>query len=176
MSPRTVYNQSEEDAIFGELHNQYSVSLSRFISRRVSDPAACDDLVQQVFERLLRRGDFDSIRNPGAYLFQTAQSVIADHGRRVASSGGEPVPFVESEHEGVDFSPEHVLANRESLDQALRIIDSLPERTRAIFLLRRFEGLKFRDIADKFGISVSAVEKHMERAIRQLLDGIGGEL
>jgi RNA polymerase sigma-70 factor (ECF subfamily) len=44
----------------------------------------------------------------------------------------------------------------------------MPERTRTVFILRRLEGQRFQDIAVHLGISVSAVEKHMVRAIQQL--------
>lgn len=56
------------------------------------------------------------------------------------------------------------------------ILQALPERTRVIFILRRLEGLKYQDIANRFGISVSAVEKHMERAVAQLAKGMDDRL
>ena len=46
----------------------------------------------------------------------------------------------------------------------------LPDRTRIIFVLRRLEGMKYSEIAHKLGISVSAVEKHMLRAMSYLTE------
>jgi len=46
------------------------------------------------------------------------------------------------------------------------------ERSRVVFVLRRLEGLKYRDIAAQLNISVSAVEKHMERAIAHLMGSL----
>jgi RNA polymerase sigma-70 factor (ECF subfamily) len=56
----------------------------------------------------------------------------------------------------------------ESLQTAIAALQKLPERTRDIFVLRRIEGHAYRDIASKYGISVSAVEKHMVRAVQHL--------
>jgi RNA polymerase sigma-70 factor (ECF subfamily) len=50
---------------------------------------------------------------------------------------------------------------------------TMPERTRAIFLLKRLDGLRHQAIATQLGISVSAVEKHMVRAIEHLMAHAG---
>src|SRR3546814_19108844 len=52
---------------------------------------------------------------------------------------------------------------------------ALPDRTRIIFVLRRIEGWKYQEIAERYGISVSAVEKHVERAAEQLAKRMGEE-
>jgi RNA polymerase sigma factor (sigma-70 family) len=48
------------------------------------------------------------------------------------------------------------------------VLLELPERTRQIFVLRRLEGLSYFEIGRRLGVSVSAVEKHMQRAVRHL--------
>ena len=47
-------------------------------------------------------------------------------------------------------------------------LDSLPERTRSVFLLYRIEGLKYREIAQALDISIPAVQKHMARALERI--------
>lgn len=160
-------------AAFDALHRTYSASLLRYFGRRVSDASAAEDLTQQVFERLLRRGEIGSIEHLGGYVFQTARSVFADHLRNRSSRHGDAhESFQESLHGDVDFSPEHVLVKRERLAHVIELLQALPERTRVIFVLRRLEGVRYRDIAAQFGISVSAVEKHMERAVAHLARGL----
>jgi RNA polymerase sigma factor (sigma-70 family) len=66
------------------------------------------------------------------------------------------------------LDPERLLRGREDLQAATASLLCLPERTRTVFILRRLEGQKYRDIAQHLGISVSAVEKHMIRAIEHL--------
>jgi RNA polymerase sigma-70 factor (ECF subfamily) len=50
----------------------------------------------------------------------------------------------------------------------LAALDALPPRARAVVILRRFENLTYPQIAQRLGISVSAVEKHMGRAMSAL--------
>lgn len=165
--------QTREIPAMDSLHRAYRAPLLRFFSSRVADRGTADDMVQQVFERLVQRGDLESIENAKGYIFRIAQSVVTDHLRRAGSRLDRAhEEFNEALHGGVDFSPEHVLDNRERLGRAMQILQTLPERTRVIFVLRRIEGVKYQDIAARFGISVSGVEKHMERAVAQLAKGM----
>lgn len=52
-------------------------------------------------------------------------------------------------------------------------LEELPPRTRAVFLLHRFDGFKYREIAKRLGISSSSVEKHMMVAIKHVLARMG---
>ena len=159
-----------------ELCGRFSPSLNRYFSRRVQDRAEIDDLVQQVFERLLRRGNVLDLERLGGYVFQTASSVLTDHARRRRTRHADMHDeFVETEHGGADFSAEHVLIERERLKRATALLLELPERTRVIFVLRRLEGMRYLDVAARLGISVRAVEKHMQRAVAHLARGMGGE-
>jgi RNA polymerase sigma factor (sigma-70 family) len=155
------------------LNDGFRASLQRYFARRVRDTGAIEDMVQQVFERLVKRGDVASIEHLGGYVFQTASSVFTDHLRWRHSRHVDFHQQFEERHQGdVDFSPEHVLLEREKLARATAVLLELPERTRVIFVLRRLEGMKYLDIAARIGISVSAVEKHMERAIARLAENL----
>src|SRR3546814_10794581 len=61
-------------------------------------------------------------------------------------------------------SSDLVLINREHLERTSAMLLELPELTRAIFVLRRVEGLKVKDVAARLGISVTSVERHMRVA------------
>lgn len=168
--------QARESLAFDSLHRVFREPLHRFFSRRLAGSAAAEDLVQQVFERLVQRGEIDSIENARGYVFRVAENVFVDHMRRGAVRHSHAHDqFDESLHAGVDFSPEHVLAKRERLARVMEILQALPERTRIIFVLRRIEGWKYQEIADRYGISVSAVEKHVERAVEQLAARMGDD-
>lgn len=161
----------QETAARHALDVRYRASLTRFFSRRVPDAAEVDDMVQDVFERLLKRGRVAELelQQIGGYVFSIASSVIADRlRRRQVRHAGEHDPFDSRKHGDVDFSPEDVLLGRERLARASAALLELPERTRTIFVLRRLEGMKYLDIAARLSISRSAVEKHMERAIAHL--------
>ena len=143
--------------------------LSGFFARRIPNVSDVDDLVQDVFVRIAGRDSGEPIENLGAYVLRTALTVLADRSRRSRARRVDlHVPFEAELHGGEEISPERVLTGRQELNAATAALLSLPERTRTVFVLRRLEGLRHRDIARHFGISVSAVEKHMVKAIRHL--------
>ena len=161
---------------FEALSQSFRPSLLRYFARRLGNEVEIEDLVQQVFERLLKRGDVTGMDNVGGYVFQTASSVFIDHTRHHRTRRATAhEPFDDARHGDADFSPEHVLLGRERLAGAVAVLLELPERTRVIFVLRRLEGMKYLDIAARIGISVSAVEKHMERAVARLAESLGQE-
>ena len=65
-----------------------------------------------------------------------------------------------------EISPlqDEVLAARARLERVSQGLNRLTPRTREIFLMHRLENLKYREIAQRLGISQSAVEKHIARA------------
>jgi len=67
---------------------------------------------------------------------------------------------------------DEVLVARERLNRVNAGLAKLPARTREIFLLHRLEGMKYREIAARYGISQSAVEKHIARAMLFLTEWI----
>jgi RNA polymerase sigma-70 factor (ECF subfamily) len=143
--------------------------LMRFFRRRIRDQAEVEDMVQDVFTRIVAREGPETVEHLHGYVLKTASSVLADRARRRASSRAElHVAFDSEIHADAAFDPERVLSAKEELDAATAALLSLPERTRTVFVLRRLEGLKHGEIAKRLGISVSAVEKHMVRAVHHL--------
>lgn len=143
--------------------------LQSWFRPRVRGDADVDDLVQEVFARIVARDSEEPVGHLGAYIARTAVSVLADRARRRASRHADlHVAFDPDEHADEEIDPERVLSAREELNAATTALLGLPERTRTVFILRRVEGYRHRDIAVHLGISVSAVEKHMVKAIRHL--------
>jgi RNA polymerase sigma factor (sigma-70 family) len=142
--------------------------LTRYFRRRIQNYAEIEDMVQDVFARMVARDSPEPVEHLGGYILKTASSVLADRARFRSTHGGQHVAFDSDLHGEEDLDPVRILGGREELHAATACLLGLPERTRAVFILRRLEGWKFRDIATHLGISVSAVEKHMVRAIQQL--------
>jgi RNA polymerase sigma factor (sigma-70 family) len=152
----------------------YRAGLVQFFRRKTRDTGEIEDLVQEVFLRISARRSGDAIDNLGGYVFQTAASVLADrHRRRTVRHADDHVEFDTERHAANDFDAAHIVETRQSLRAAVAALEILPERTRAIFILRRLEGHPYRDIAEQFGISISAVEKHMVRAVQHLMNSPG---
>jgi RNA polymerase sigma-70 factor (ECF subfamily) len=145
--------------------------LTRFFGRRVRNPADVEDLVQDVFVRIASRDSTDTIEHLDGYVLRTATNVLADRARRRSARRSElHVAFDPDLHGEADLDPSRILSGKEELNDAITALLSLPERTRSVFLLKRLEGHKVQDIASRLGISVSAVEKHLVRAVRHLHD------
>jgi len=143
--------------------------LMQYFRRRVRNHAEIEDLVQDVFTRMVARDNPEPIGNLGGYIRTTASSVLADFARlRSSRREGLHVTFDAELHGEHDLDPQRVLGGQEDLHAATASLLSLPERTRTVFVLRRLEGQRYQDIARHIGVSVSAVEKHMVRAIQQL--------
>lgn len=150
----------------------YIAALRRYFQRRAA-VTDVDDLVQDVFVSLHARRSEDPINNVGGYLFAIAANVLAQHRRRHAQSRAYFVLSKNSDAVAIDtISPEHTLICKSDLEIAVGILQSLPERTSEIFILHRFDGLTYSELATQFGISVSAVEKHMMRALAALDNGL----
>jgi RNA polymerase sigma factor (sigma-70 family) len=144
-------------------------SLARYFGRRIRDAAEVEDLVQEVFARIVARDSTQPVEHLGGYVFQTAASVLADRRRRRAVRHADfHVAFDPDRHGDQDFDADRILSGKQDLRAATAALLSLPVRTRTIFVLHRLEGCKYRDIAAQLGISVSAVEKHMVRAVQHL--------
>ncbi|MDB5581680.1 MAG: hypothetical protein JWR80_6856 [Bradyrhizobium sp.] len=159
----------ERDALC-DLDAQFRTSLERYFKRKTKSSADIDDMVQEVFLRLVQRGGLDGLDQMAGYVFRTASAVLVDRSRRAqVRQADEHEQFDEYKHARPDFSPEHVLSSREELQRATAVLLELPERTRVIFVLHRLEGMPHRDVAARLGISVSAVEKHMGRAMARLI-------
>lgn len=165
--------QPSPDALLGSQSVEIRASLTRLFQRRGVAPQDIEDLVQEVFVRLAKRGTA-GIENIGGYALQTGASVLVDRGRRRAVRHEDAQDELLSDrHPAEDVGPERIVAGRQALGIAVASLMTLPERTRTIFVLRRIEGLRYRDIAVRLGISVSAVEKHMMRAVEHLLSSAG---
>ena len=151
-------------------------ALTRFFQRHIRDSSEVDDLVQEVFLRVVRRGHCDQLEHLDGYIFQTATSVLQDRVRRRKTRlSDRHVPFEPEVHAGTEFAPDRSLMAREGLMAVSLVLLELPEQTRRIFVLRRLEELSYREIGLRLGLSVSAVEKHMLRAVRHLVSRMGSD-
>jgi RNA polymerase sigma factor (sigma-70 family) len=157
-----------------ELASRYGGPLRRFFERRMIHRPDPDDLVQEVFVRLIRQGNIGAIEHLDGYVFQVAANVLKDHARRWAVRTEEVhhSPLDEDTLEG-GFSPERVLLGAEALEGLIAALYDLPEKTRIIFTLYHFESVPQVEIARRLGMSLSTLEKHMSRANLHLLKQFG---
>lgn len=158
------------------LSARFGPVLLHYFRRRVKHRPEAEDLTQEVFTRLLKRGNLTVLQDPRGYLFETASSVLTDRARkRLSHRADQHQSFDPSLHAHEGFSSDRVLIGQETLTRASRALLDLPERARTIFVLRRLEGLRYQDIAQRLGISLSLVEKEMARAVASLTQRMDDE-
>lgn len=150
--------------------------LMSFFLRRLHNREEAEDLTQEVFLRILRREDTVPVDNPEIYIFRIAANLMRDRARkavthRAADHASLDAPDAGFADTGIlspalveDRGPERVLLSQESLTEVMRALDELGDRTRDIFMLFRLERMKHREIAALYGMTVSAVEKHIAKA------------
>jgi RNA polymerase sigma-70 factor (ECF subfamily) len=136
----------------------------RRITRITRDPSGAEDVLQSAMVRMLEYGDKQRVDNPEAFLARTAVNLALDERRRRLRrpEGGQAFDVLDIS----DDLPlqDEALSARERLGRLRAGLDRLSPRTREVFLLHRLEGLKYREIAEQLGITVSAVEKHVSKA------------
>lgn len=146
-------------------------ALRRWFGRRLANPADVDDAVQDVWLRAHGHLASGEVLNAQAYLFQTAQSVLQDRARRAATRQQGRHETLEDHHHPVEgITPDRVLMGKDAVARVVARLAELPERTRDVFVLHRFEGISYGEIAKAHAISVSAVEKHIMKALRFLME------
>jgi len=159
-----------EQPFLEHLAERYRSALNRFFDRRAPQLGSeSEDLTQEVFVRLATRSSSEPIEQLDGYIFQTASSVLTDRARRRAvRKSDQHVMYEEREHAIEDFSPERVLLAREQVAMVRIVLERLPERVRAAFVLHRFEELGYVEIAKRLGVSVSSIEKYISQALKEL--------
>jgi RNA polymerase sigma-70 factor (ECF subfamily) len=147
-------------------------ALLRFLrARGVVDGA--EDLLQEMWIKA-SAGASGPIADPLAYLYRTANNLMLDRRRAAlrAQRRDHEWHALGAGELGVSDAPsgERVLIAREQLAEAEAALKALGERTDFVFRRFRVEGASQRDIADELGISLSAVEKHLQKAYRALIE------
>jgi RNA polymerase sigma-70 factor (ECF subfamily) len=127
-----------------------------------------DDVLQDVFLRLAQRGA-GNVDTPKRYLFQVARAVLIDrHRRDVSRCSADHCELTELNHPPDELSPLRILQAREEVRAARAVIAAMPARRREILVALRLEGASAKAVAARYGISTSAVEKHLTRALKAL--------
>jgi RNA polymerase sigma factor (sigma-70 family) len=147
---------------------QHDRLLRRFMSTRLRSAISdVPDLIQEVFLRLLRVPDPESIRTPEAYLFTVAKSVLHQHR---AQSAAEPevidVMDVLAELEEDDnLGPEGQTDAEQRLAELQHSLEELPRKAYATLVLNRVMGLPLEQVGERLGISRSMAKKYLARAL-----------
>jgi RNA polymerase sigma factor (sigma-70 family) len=149
------------------LFERHHRQLFDYLARMTGNRSAAEDLVQDVFIRILKyRHTFREDSRFDTWAFRIARNVRADHfrGCRIREMGlDEAAEPATGERSTADAFEHHRQAAR--LRRALLL---LREDQRELIVLARYRGMKYEAIADLLGVEVGTVKTRMHRAVAQL--------
>lgn len=165
-------NQQVFEAIF----HRYYEELGRYAMRFLADPEEARDLIQAVFIRIWeKRESLPSPLNLGGYLHTSVRNACLnrlEHDKVRLQYQGQQQHVASP----LDHTPQDYLEAHETAEKIRSALGSLPERCRQAFLLTRQEGMSYREVADKMGISVKTVEVQVGKALKHLRSHLGETL
>ncbi|WP_454632617.1 RNA polymerase sigma factor [Bradyrhizobium cenepequi] len=135
--------------------------LKRRLTRRVG---SSDVAAEALHETWIRLGQIDAIapvHRPESYLYRIAFNVAVDRHRADVrwSAKASLEALLRSDDDQLD--PEHIVLMQSEMAALERVLRELPERRRAIFIAALIDELPYREIANRFGISLRSVEREM---------------
>ncbi|HEY8334803.1 MAG TPA: RNA polymerase sigma factor [Tardiphaga sp.] len=138
--------------------------LKRRLTRRVGSSDVAAEALHETWIRLGQIQEIASVRRPESYLYRIALNVAVDRHRADLRWSGKAnlEALLRSDDDQLD--PEHVLLMQSEMAELERVLSELPERRRAIFSAALIEEIPYREIANRFGISLRSVEREMSRA------------
>ncbi len=165
----TIFNniKSNNQKALNELFNKYYHVLCEYSFLITNDKAGSEEIVADIFANIwINRDKIYIKKNVRAYLFKSTKNLAISYLRKNKNI------FEKIEEENLintnSNSPDQYIINREKQLKIKDILDIIPKRSREIFILHRFSGLKYQDIAETLDISVKTVEKHISKALRVL--------
>ncbi len=141
---------------------RYLSYIRNCLRRRGRTREDAEDLVQEAFLRLelyCRKGH--KVAEPAAFVMRTAMNLAVSDSRRQVRSPVKTEDLQALRLADMAPGPDEVFARQERLEHIGRVLDAISRRTREAFFLHRLGGYSYAEIAQRLGISVSAIEKHI---------------
>ncbi|SMO71202.1 RNA polymerase sigma factor [Fodinibius sediminis] len=165
-----IRNSNKE--AFEKLFRRYYSGLHRFLWGYVQNSQVAEDMVQEVFVRVWEnRGELNPNEKVKNYLYKVGRNLAIDHSRhkkivREWEKEKKALHSYSSDKKRVDEK----LHNKFMLKEVKKAIEELPSRRRLVFILSRYEGMTYKEIAKELDISVNTVDTQICRALQTLRD------
>jgi RNA polymerase sigma factor (sigma-70 family) len=168
----------EQDQRISEVVKREQPRLRNFIRRRVLDPRDVEDILQDVFYKLVEANRLlMPIDHVTSWLFRVARNRIIDLFREkkperfsdlaVGEEGDQPLRF-EDLLPSPDGGPEALYVRKVFFEELERAIEELPRDQREVFVAHELEGLSFKTMADETGVSVNTLLSRKRYAVLHL--------
>jgi RNA polymerase sigma-70 factor, ECF subfamily len=159
---------------FKVLFDEYYPRLYWFVNRYVLLPETADEIVKELFIDLWQKKEKIVIHSSlNAYLYASARNRSLNY-LRLKKTHEKHLVINSIENEELTMyqsplkTPSEQLEEKELAETVSEVVESLPGRTRLVFVLHRDDGLSYSEIAEVLEISVKTVENQMARAFRIL--------
>jgi RNA polymerase sigma-70 factor (ECF subfamily) len=145
----------------------YEAEVRRWIGTVYYEKSEIDDIIQDIYFRLLKLDSVAHITDPRAYLYQAARNAIAGRLRRKRIVSIRSVQNLDElgVYDGAP-SPERVTAARAELKWVLCLIANLPERCGQVMRLRKIHGLSQAEAARRLAVSENIIEKETIKGVK----------
>ncbi|MGB0523051.1 MAG: RNA polymerase sigma factor [Flammeovirgaceae bacterium] len=148
------------------LFERYHIRLYNFFLRMTYDKELSHDMTQNVFERLLKyRTSYKYGKQFKSWIFQIARNVRNDYYQKVERRRAQFVDVEAMGKESAVNTDEEQAERERVLSQAMTM---LSEEQREVLVLSKYQKMKYEEIADILGCSVSAAKVKAHRAIKKL--------
>jgi len=168
----------EEDQRISDVVKREQSRLLNFIRRRVPDPGDAEDVLQDVFYRLVEANRLlMPIEHVTGWLFRVARNRITDLFRKKEPENFSDLAAIDEEGKLADFEdllpssdagPEAVYIRNVLLDEMEQALDELPEEQREVFEAHEFEGRSFKELSAETGTSVNTLLSRKRYAVLHL--------
>jgi RNA polymerase sigma-70 factor (ECF subfamily) len=144
--------------------------LLRFAFSLTGRRAVAEEIVQEVFLQLHAR--WDSVAEPRAWLYRSVRNGAFQHLRKTRRESLTADAERDSVADENAETPDDLIAHMETIANLRSLVDDLPEKDQRIIQLKYFEGLKYRDISQSTGLTVSNVGFRLHQIMKKLAAGL----
>lgn len=153
---------------YGSLYAHYYDSLYHSLCFLVKSATETEELIQDAFVKAwISRETLVLVRSFGDYIFTVARNLHIDKIRSRNTRNTAELTYLAHRPESGQLSDD-IYLYKQYHETALKAIQQLRGKKKSIFLLRTQEGLTLQEIAQREGISRSAVKKHLYTALEQM--------
>ncbi len=145
-------------------------NLLRFAFSLTGRRAVAEELVQEVFLQL--HAKWSDVNEPRAWLFRSVRNQAFHHlrkSRRETLGSDDDRTQVAS---SADETPDELIARMETVAELRQLVSQLPEKDRRLVQLKYYEGLKYRDISQRTGLTISNVGYRLHQVLKKLATGL----
>jgi RNA polymerase sigma-70 factor (family 1) len=152
---------------FESLFRSSYVSLVKYSKRLIKDQDTAEEIVQDLFFKLWQDRDKIKIESSlNGYLFRAVHNRCLHHFEHLKVVERHAQEMTTEKYESPE-DPVEKLQYKELQARIALILERLPERCGQIFMMNRFEGLKYSEIAKKLSVSIKTVESNMGKALKE---------